>query len=95
MCGEVPLPPALAARVLAEFAQHPAAPHVCAPDPALTAQQSTILTLVAQGKLYKEVAAELNLSEKTIKYHMGQILDRLHLETRDQAIAYIRRGQPG
>ena len=51
--------------------------------------------MVAAGKLYKEVAAELNLSEKTIKYHMGQILDRLHLETREEAIAYLRRSQPG
>ena len=40
---------------------------------------------------YKEAAVALNLSEKTVKYHMGQILDRLHLKTREQAIAYARR----
>lgn len=92
MRGEAPLAPVMAGRVLAEFAQRTPSP-ASTIDPALTSQQSKILMLVAQGKLYKEVAAELNLSEKTIKYHMGQILDRLHLESREQAIAYARRRQ--
>jgi PAS domain S-box-containing protein len=94
MRGEAPLAPVMAGRVLDEFAQRPPL-SANTIDPALTPHQSKILTLVAQGKLYKEVAAELNLSEKTIKYHMGQILDRLHLESREQAIAYARRRQPG
>lgn len=92
MRGEAPLAPVMAGRVLDEFAQRPPL-SANTIDPALTPHQSKILTLVAQGKLYKEVAAELNLSEKTIKYHMGQILDRLHLESREQAIAYARRRQ--
>ena len=75
----------VAGRVRAEFAHH-TPPPIDTIDPALTPHQSRILTLVAQGRLYKEVAAELNLSEKTIKYHMGQIPDRLHLETPEEAI---------
>jgi two-component system NarL family response regulator len=47
-----------------------------------------ILTLVAQGYIYREVAETLGLSEPTVKYHMREILDRLHLENHAQVIAY-------
>ena len=50
-----------------------------------------VLTLVAQGLLYKEVGAKLGLSERTVKYHMGEIVARLHLENRAQVIEYARR----
>ncbi len=94
MRGEIPLPPGLAARVLSAFTQHPADASVGrATDEALSPRQWEILKMVAQGKLYKEIASEFNISEKTIKYHMGQILNHLHLQTREQAIAYARRVQ--
>jgi two-component system NarL family response regulator len=48
------------------------------------------LTLAAQGLTYKEVGAKLFLSEHTIKYHMGQIIERLHLENRRQVMDYAR-----
>lgn len=85
--GEMVLPPALAARGLgARMHRMPAQScHTASP---LTLQQQTILKLVAEGKLYKEIALELNLTERTIKYHMGQILESLHVSTREQAIAY-------
>ncbi len=60
-------------------------------DKELTGHQSRILDLVAGGMTYKEVGATLHLSEKTIKYHMAQILERLHLKNRTQAIAFARR----
>jgi len=50
-----------------------------------------VLTLVAQGLTYKEVGSRLFLSERTIKYHMGEIVGRLHLESRAEAIEYARR----
>ncbi len=66
------------------------------PLPALSSRQREILTLVAAGQSYKEVAAALNLSEHTVKYHMGEILDRLHLESREQVVAYaLRSGLAG
>ena len=90
--GEAPLTPSLAARLLAEYA-HPVAPGGPArtSDDELTARQQQILDLVAHGLAYKEIGATLNLSEATIKYHMGQILERLHLENRAQAVAYAKR----
>jgi len=57
----------------------------------LTARQVQVLTLVAQGLTYPQIGEALNLSEATVRYHMGQILDRLHLKNRAQVIAYAAR----
>ncbi len=59
----------------------------------LTDRQTQVLRLVASGSTYKEVGAKLNLSEVTIRYHMSEILQKLHLEHRSQVIAYA--GQMG
>jgi len=95
--GEAPLSPGLAARLLVEFARQvdearPDSVPVQGKTAArLTQRQADVLKLVAQGKTYKEVGAELNLSERTIKYHMEKILEMLQLENRSQAIAYAAR----
>jgi DNA-binding NarL/FixJ family response regulator len=92
--GEVPLSPGLASRVLEEFAQQSMESKSIKPLEAktedLSARQIQVLTLVAQGLTYKEVGAKLCLAERTIKYHIGEIIDRLHLENRSQAIQYAR-----
>jgi len=54
----------------------------------LSPRQLQILTLVAQGQTYSQVAATIGIAERTIKYHMAEILDRLHLQNRAQVIAY-------
>lgn len=54
----------------------------------LTARQADVLKAVAGGLTYKEVGARLGLSERTVRYHMAEIMDRLHLEHRSQVIAY-------
>lgn len=94
--GEVILTPNMASRLLADFSQSKsplADGAVRQVDKELTPRQWQILEMVSEGMQYKEVAATLHLGEQTIKYHMGQILERLHLETRRQAIAYARRIQ--
>ena len=60
-------------------------------DSELTLRQWEILQLVARGLTYKEVAKILSISEVTIKYHMGQIMERLHLKNREQAVMYALR----
>lgn len=92
--GEAPLSPGLAGKILEEFARSAAGagPASEAGKVAeLTPRQMEILTLVAQGLTYKEVGEALCLSERTVKYHMGEILNRLHLENRAQVIAYAAR----
>jgi len=91
---EAPLSPGLAARVLEEFGRLANAAAASSEWEALSVQQRAILSLAAQGLTYKEIAVRLYLAEKTIKYHMAQILERLHLENRAQAIAYYRQRHP-
>lgn len=54
----------------------------------LSPRQIEILQLVAQGLPYKEIGDRLSISEHTVKYHMGVILQRLNLKNREQAAAY-------
>jgi len=58
---------------------------------ALTKQERKILALVAEGKTNKEIAAEVFLSDKTIKNYVSSILAKLNLERRAQAAAYVAR----
>jgi DNA-binding NarL/FixJ family response regulator len=58
---------------------------------ALTPQEKKILLLVAEGKTNKEIAAEVFLSDKTVKNYVSSILAKLNLERRAQAAAYMAR----
>jgi two-component system, NarL family, response regulator DevR len=57
----------------------------------LTSQEQKILLLVAEGKTNKEIAAEVFLSDKTVKNYVSSILSKLNLERRAQAAAYMAK----
>ena len=57
----------------------------------MSARQIQILTLVAHGQTYRQVGETVGITERTVKYHMAEILARLHLENRAQVIAYAAR----
>ena len=57
-------------------------------EPQFTERQLEILELVAKGVTYKDAGTALGLTERTVKYHMGKIIELLHLENRSQVIAY-------
>jgi two-component system, NarL family, response regulator DevR len=57
----------------------------------LTAQEQKILLLVAEGKTNKEIAAEVFLSDKTVKNYVSSILSKLNLQRRAQAAAYLAK----
>ena len=65
----------------------------------LTAQERKILLLVAEGKTNKEIAAEVFLSDKTVKNYVSSILAKLDLQRRAQAAAFVAKhhlgGPPG
>ena len=90
--GESPLSPGMAAKVLTEFArlqqERDLADRAADKTSLLSSQQVEILKLVAQGLTYKEIGGLVHLSEASIKYHMGEIMQRLHLENRSQVIAF-------
>ena len=54
----------------------------------LTERQTEVLRLVASGLTYMQVGDRLGLTERTVRYHMLEIMARLHLEHRNQVIAY-------
>jgi DNA-binding NarL/FixJ family response regulator len=93
--GEAPLSREISALLLREFSRQAdaldKAEAVSLPTTNLTARQQEILDLAAKGKTYKEIAAILVVSEHTVKYHMREILDRLHLKNREQVVAYALR----
>ncbi len=57
----------------------------------LTAQERRILLLVAEGKTNKEIAAEVFLSDKTVKNYVSSILAKLDLQRRAQAAAFVAK----
>ena len=93
--GEIPLSPGLASRILLELNKNYDDSTTDAMDNQetnvygkLTNRQIEILRIIASGKTYKRAGEILGLSERTIKYHMGRIVEMLHLENRAQVIAY-------
>jgi DNA-binding NarL/FixJ family response regulator len=93
--GESPLSPGLATKVLKEFAQLQMERELTDRPTdnvaILSSRQIEILNLVAQGFTYKEIGIRVHLSEGTIKYHVGEITNRLHMENRTQAVALASR----
>jgi len=61
----------------------------------LTMRQLEILDLMLTGVSNAEIAAELSLSEKTVKFHVSNILCKLHLKNRTQVLAHVMGGQRG
>jgi DNA-binding NarL/FixJ family response regulator len=92
--GEPALTPALARKLLGEFAK-PAAPARSTPVEgyeALTEREREVLDLLVQGiTSNRELAERLVVSENTVKYHLRNILDKLHVQNRAQVVAYAMR----
>lgn len=97
--GTPPFSPGLASRLLSEFAKLSAMEDTSsrlASRPSdkekqtnsLTERQTEVLRLVAQGLTYRDVGERLSLSERTVRFHMTEIISRLHLQNRNQVLAY-------
>ena len=86
--GQAILGAGLATRVLAFFAgDAPAAPAIF---PQLTGREREVLELVAQGRSNTAIAARLHLSQKTIRNNVSNILVKLQVADRSQAIVRAR-----
>lgn len=91
--GEAPLSGTVAARLLSEFAK--AWPGAAEPpvDARLSSREHEILTLVVSGASNREISRQLVITEGTVKNHLHNILDKLHVRNRAEATAYaVREG---
>ncbi len=82
--GEAPISRVLAGKILQEFAGQ----KQTAPDNRLSEREKEVLQLISQGLSNKEISENLFLSESTVKNHLRNILDKLHLQNRMQLIAF-------
>jgi DNA-binding NarL/FixJ family response regulator len=85
--GDALLAPPVTRRLIEEFARRPTPP----PDgpvelAELTAREREILTLIARGLTNSEIAGHLVLGESTVKTHVGNVLTKLGLRDRVQAV---------
>lgn len=87
--GEPSLHPSVARKVLAELRQ-PSYEGMPTPDP-LTERELEVLRLIASGFDNDRIAAQLNVTEVTVRTHLSHILDKLHLANRVQATLYALR----
>ena len=93
--GESLLDPAVTLRVLEEVRK--SASGRAKPSSAeaqLTENEQKILHLIAEGKTNREIAAEIFLSDKTVKNYVSNILSKLNMKRRSEAAAYIARRSP-
>jgi DNA-binding NarL/FixJ family response regulator len=84
--GEVIFGADLAARMLGYFTATPAPPVF----PQLSDREREVLELVAQGQANSAIAARLHLSDKTVRNHVSNILAKLRVADRAQAVAQAR-----
>jgi two-component system NarL family response regulator len=91
--GQSRLSPSMAAKLLQEFAamSKRAAEARQLPAPRLTDREMEVLRLVAQGLNNRDIAKELFISENTVKNHIRNILEKLHLHSRMEAVVYAVR----
>lgn len=83
--GESSLHPTIARKLIGELRKPADLPPTGDP---LTARETQILALVAQGHSNQEIADTLFISERTVRTHVSHILDKLHLANRTQAALY-------
>ncbi len=89
--GEAAISPATAARIIGELARPPAAA-AAGPD-RLTEREIEVLQLVTAGLRNKEIGTRLGISENTAKFHLKNILEKLHAESRTELAARaVREG---
>jgi len=95
--GESQVSPSMAAKLMTGFAalargaDAAPAPGPAAATPKLTDREMEVLKLVATGRNNREIAKELFITENTVKNHVRNILEKLNLHSRMEAVVYAVR----
>ncbi len=89
--GESYLDPALTRTLISDYVRK--VDRADLPADALTERELEVLTLVAEGLTNRQIAAQLNISIKTVQSHRANLMDKLDLHDRTELVRYaIRRG---
>jgi two-component system NarL family response regulator len=91
--GQSRISPSMASKLLNEFSAMAKATtdRPAVPTPKLTDREMEVLRLVAKGMNNRDIAKELYISENTVKNHIRNILEKLHLHSRMEAVVYAVR----
>lgn len=93
---EAPLSGPIASMILHEFHDRGSSRKEKQGEEPLTEREISVLEFVVEGMTNKEIAAQLNISKNTVKIHLKNILDKLHLKNRTQAAVHaVREGLVG
>jgi DNA-binding NarL/FixJ family response regulator len=91
MKGEVAVSPWIASKIVKEFFRSAGRLEAKRADDDLTSKEEEVLSLVAGGGTNKEIASLLNISEYTVKYHLRNIMEKLHFKNRAQVAIYATK----
>lgn len=86
--GEAPISKMMANKILAEFTRLSKGARETPSHERLSPREREVLELLTKGETNKEIAVSLGISENTVKNHLKNILEKLHLENRVQAATY-------
>ncbi|MEO7803947.1 MAG: response regulator transcription factor [Actinomycetota bacterium] len=91
--GQSLISPSMASKLLTEFASmvKTTDDRSSVPVPRLTSRELEVLKLVAKGSNNRDIGKELFISENTVKNHVRNILEKLHLHSRMEAVVYAVR----
>jgi DNA-binding NarL/FixJ family response regulator len=90
--GESPIPRTIASKILEEFSRHSMdQPQVV--SEILTGREKEVLLHVSSGLSNKRIGETLYISESTVKNHMRNIMEKLHLRSRTQLIAFAYKSK--
>ncbi|MCB9162836.1 MAG: response regulator transcription factor [Flavobacteriales bacterium] len=85
LAGGSPMSMSVARRVVRHF-RPTTGPAQEVIDAALTERESRVLELLAQGLLYKEIAAHMGITEGSVKQHIHRIYGKMHVQNRTEAV---------
>jgi NarL family two-component system response regulator LiaR len=89
--GEPSMDPAIAQKLMRELQRSTRSTEQPLTEEPLTEREMEVLKWVAQGLSNQEIADRLVVSERTVRSHVSNVLDKLHLANRTQAALYALR----